>query len=223
MAAQFVNPYRKNGKNDVKDAEALCEAVGRPNMRFVPQERGTAEVTDGAPDSIPGGGPTAQLKSIRSEVSWVSSDWWFHWGSGACEHGYLPDSGECRERPATVLARQSEPARRVVALEGIGPITVTAFEAGVGDARVFKNGRQFVAWLGLTPRRYSGGGTTRDRPDLPRGAIGTYACRWCPVLAHTKVVGRVVIATGHPWLYGHAKNDVGGFEDRVHGPTHSQL
>jgi hypothetical protein len=46
----------------------------------------------------------------------------------------------------------------------------------------------------------------------------------CMLLEHTKVVGRVGIATGpHPWLYGHAKNDVGSFEDRVHGLAHSQL
>ena len=73
------------------------------------------------------------------------------------------------DRQLQELARQSEPARRIMALEGIGPITATAFVASVGDAQVFKNGRQFAAWLGLTPRQHSSGGTTRLGRITKRG------------------------------------------------------
>jgi transposase len=51
MAAQFVTPYRKSGKNDANDAEAICEAVGRPNMRFVPVKTEEAQATDVAPST----------------------------------------------------------------------------------------------------------------------------------------------------------------------------
>jgi hypothetical protein len=59
------------------------------------------------------------------------------------------------------LAAASEPARRLMRVESIGPQTVTALVATVGDPHVFKNGRGFAAWLGITPRQYSGGGKER--------------------------------------------------------------
>jgi transposase len=73
------------------------------------------------------------------------------------------------ERQLAALAAQSEPAQRLMQINGIGPITATALVASVGDARVFKNGRQFAAWLGLTPRQYSSGGTTRLGRITKRG------------------------------------------------------
>ncbi|CAB1370208.1 transposase [Denitratisoma oestradiolicum] len=59
------------------------------------------------------------------------------------------------DRKITALAKQSEPVQRLMAIEGIGPITATAEVARVGNAQAFKNGRQFAAWLGLTPRQNS--------------------------------------------------------------------
>jgi transposase len=67
------------------------------------------------------------------------------------------------------LARHSEPAQRLMAIEGIGPITSTALVATVGDARVFKDGRQFAAWLGLIPRQHSSGGKRCLGPMTKRG------------------------------------------------------
>jgi transposase len=59
------------------------------------------------------------------------------------------------------LARQSEPVRRIMQVRGVGPISATAIVASVADAKVFKNARQFAAWLGLVPRQYSTGGKPR--------------------------------------------------------------
>lgn len=67
------------------------------------------------------------------------------------------------------LARDSEPARRVMAVEGIGPITATAVVATVGDGHEFHSGREFAAWLGLTPRQSSSGGKNRLGGITKRG------------------------------------------------------
>ncbi len=73
------------------------------------------------------------------------------------------------DRQLEALAAQREPSQRLMQINGIGPITATALVASVGDARVFKNGRQFAAWLGLTPRQYSSGGVTRLGRITKRG------------------------------------------------------
>jgi transposase len=65
------------------------------------------------------------------------------------------------DRRIAALARASEPVQRLMKIEGVGPITATALVASVGDAKVFHNGRQFAAWLGLTPRQHSTGGKQR--------------------------------------------------------------
>ena len=65
------------------------------------------------------------------------------------------------DRRIAALARASEPAKRLMKIEGVGPVTATALVASVGDAKVFRNGRQFAAWLGLTPRQHSTGGKQR--------------------------------------------------------------
>jgi transposase len=63
-----------------------------------------------------------------------------------------------RQRCIAALARASVPVQRLMKIEGVGPVTATAIIASVGDAKVFRNGRQFAAWLGLTPRQHSTGG-----------------------------------------------------------------
>ena len=73
------------------------------------------------------------------------------------------------DRQLAQLASQSEPAQRLMALDGIGPITATAVVASVGNAQVFKNGRQFAAWLGLTPRQHSSSSTNRLGRITKRG------------------------------------------------------
>lgn len=198
MAAQFVTPYRKSGKNDANDAEAICEAVGRPNMRFVPVKSEEAQAVlavhraraltvserTALINQIRGllgefgivtGGGMAQARKLLAEI-----------GSGGRQLPILAREtiGELHDRlralderilaydrKITALARQSEAAQRLMAIEGIGPVTATALVASVGNAQAFKNGRQFAAWLGLTPRQNSSGGKTQLGAISKRGDV----------------------------------------------------
>jgi transposase len=82
------------------------------------------------------------------------------------------------DRRLEQLAAHDELCRRLMRIEGVGPITASAVVATVGDAKVFNNGRQFAAWLGLTPRQYSTGGKPRlgriskRRRSLPANLVG---------------------------------------------------
>jgi transposase len=82
---------------------------------------------------------------------------------------HLDDRVGHYDRELQGLADQSEAATRLMAIDGIGPITSTALVASVGNARVFKNGRQFAAWLGLTQRQHSSGGRNRLGRITKRG------------------------------------------------------
>lgn len=199
MAPQFVKPYRKNNKTDANDAEAICEAVSRRSMRFVPmksveqqavltvhrarqllvQER--TSLSNQVRGLLLEYGITIPLgiTQVRRELPRILED---------AENG-LPDLSRSvfaeryqrlieldrqvrhYEREIKQLAKQSEAAQRVMKLEGVGPITATAVVASVGDASVFKNGRQFAAWLGLTPRQNSSGGKCRLGSITKRGDV----------------------------------------------------
>lgn len=193
MAPKFVAPYRKSGKNDGNDAEAICEAVARPNMRFVPiktveQQAMIAlhRVRQGYVEER-----TALINRIRAVLSEMGvvlperAEVVRRQAVAAAEglpevvvqsvvtmreHLRLLD-----ERIATLdrqfneLAKQSEPARRLMTIRGIGPITALVIVAAIGDGHDFKNGRQFAAWLGLTPRQYSSGGKTKLGRITKRG------------------------------------------------------
>jgi transposase len=197
MAGQFVQPYRKSGKNDANDAEAICEAVGRPNMRFVAvkSDEQQAVLMMHRARTLTVASRTAQvnqmrgllgefgvvvplgIKRLRKELPRILED--AENGVPALARAILADlveelrhldeRVEHYDRELQVLAGQSEPARRLMAIEGIGPITSTALVATVGNARVFKNGRQFAAWLGLTQRQHSSGGKNRLGRITKRG------------------------------------------------------
>lgn len=185
MAPKFVIPYRKSGKNDGNDAEAICEAVGRPNMRFVPVksvEQQSAltlhRVRQGFVEER-----TATINRIRG----LLAEFGIVLPQRAVELRrrlpavleQLPELarralGDLRahlavlderiteyEGEITGLIRHHPGARRIRELTGIGPITASALVASVGEAHEFANGRQFAAWLGLVPRQYSTGGKTR--------------------------------------------------------------
>lgn len=198
MAAQFVAPYRKGGKNDANDAEAICEAVGRPNMRFVPVKTEEAQAVltlhrarellvaerVALSNQIRGllgefgiavAGGMARLRRIMIEI-----------GTGQRSLPVLAQQtiGELYERmlehdrkaqeyerKITQLAKESEAARRLMTIEGIGPITASALVANVTDAKLFKSGREFAAWLGLTPRQHSSGGKSRLGSITKRGDV----------------------------------------------------
>jgi transposase len=188
IAPQFVKPYVKTNKNDAADAEAICEAVGRPNMRFVPIKNTEQQALLGLHRARQGfvAARTAQANQIRG----LLAEFGLVIPAGIrCIERKLPEfledaenelSGASRtlftrllehfrvldrqveelEREINAWHREDSASRRLQAIPGVGPITASALVASVGDAKVFRNGRQFAAWLGLVPRQSSSGGKT---------------------------------------------------------------
>lgn len=199
MAGQFVAPYRKSGKNDANDAEAICEAVGRPNMRFVPVKsvEQQAILAVHRTRSLLVEARTALVNQMRG----LLGEFGITVAQGIdrlrrampeiLEDGENRLPGLAREtfaelleqlraidvrvahydRRIEMLSREMNAAKRLMAIAGIGPVTATALVATVGDAKVFSNGRQFAAWLGLTPRQHSSGGKSRLGRISKRGDV----------------------------------------------------
>jgi len=185
MAPKFVAPYRKSDKNDGNDAEAVCEAVSRPSMRFVPV-KSTEQQALLAVHRVRQGFVVERtalinrLRGLMSEFGVVlalGSVTVRRQAAQAAEQlpelarGAIGDLLEqlrvLDERIAKydkqieAQAGLSEPARRLMQIRGVGPTTALAIVATVGDAREFKNGRQFAAWIGLVPAQHSTGGKSR--------------------------------------------------------------
>ncbi len=189
MAPQFVKPYVKSNKHDMADAEAICEAVSRPNMRFVPiktMEQQTVLALHRARQGMVEA-RTAQANQIRgllAEFGLIVPQGIHHLPKLIPallenEQDRLP--GRFRELILRLLDHLKELHRQVDELEGqilqwhrasplskrvekvpgIGPLTATALVASVGDARNFANGRQLAAWLGLVPKQHSTGGKAK--------------------------------------------------------------
>ena len=188
MAPKFVAPYRmsgKRGKNDAADAAAICEAVQRPNMRFVPVKSELAQsrlaihcVRDGLVKAR-----TATLNRIRgilSEFGIVlplkaqtvrrraaeSLESLPGWTSTAirdllAEVTRLDERIDQYDQHIRMMAGADERSERLMTLSGIGPTTASALLASIGNGHDFKNGRQLAAWLGLVPGQYSSGGKQR--------------------------------------------------------------
>jgi transposase len=136
----YVKAYVKRGKNDALDAEAICEAVQRPTMRFVPVK--TIEQVMADRNVLPSYARAA-LEILIRQIMAVSAE-----------------IAELDQQLAT-WHTESEASRRLAAIPGLGIITATAIAATVTDAEQFSSGRQFAAWLGLTPQQHSTGGKTR--------------------------------------------------------------
>src|SRR6266404_2865852 len=171
MAAQFVIPYRKRGKNDANDAEAICEAVGRPNMHFVAiksEEQQSVLMVHRARTLVVAN-RTAQVNQIRGllgEFGLVVAKGVARLRrevpAGLLEQFHEFDARvSAYDRQIRALAEASEPARRLMQVEAIGPQTATALVASMGDPHVFKSGRSYAASLGITPRQHSSGGIDR--------------------------------------------------------------
>ncbi|MEM9765459.1 MAG: IS110 family transposase [Pseudomonadota bacterium] len=188
MPPQFVKPYVKSQKNDAADAEAICEAVMRPTMRFVPVksvDQQAALLLHRTRDLL-----IRQRSSLISAIRAHFAEFGVVVGARirnverllALLNRHAVDLPKIARQMLTVLADQlRDVAARMVAVEaellawhrsnavsqrletipGIGPITATAIVASVGDARQFKSGRQFAAWLGLVPQQRSSGGKER--------------------------------------------------------------
>lgn len=188
MAPKLVAPYRmsgKRGKNDAADAAAICEAVGRANMRFVPVKSEDQQARLMVHRARQGyvSARTACINRIRgllAEFGIVLPLKAQVVRRQAASHleelpGYanlvigdlLSEVHRLDERVAQydlhikAMARHSTPAQQLMQLMGIGEVTATALVATVGNAREFASSRQFAAWLGLVPGQYSSGGKTR--------------------------------------------------------------
>ncbi len=188
IAPKFVVPYRlsgKAGKTDAADATAICEAVQRPQMRFVPiksleqqgslcvhrARQGYIEQRTATINRIRGllseFGVVLPLKAatVRREAALHLEDLpgWANTvvGDLLSELHHLDERIKSYDQHLAQLAKADVRARQLMQLPGIGEITATCLVAMLGNAREFKCGRQLSAWIGLTPGQYSSGGKTR--------------------------------------------------------------
>jgi transposase len=212
----YVRPYVKRQKNDAADAEAICEAATRPNMRFVPVKSAERQgvlmlhrtrdllmrqrtMTLNAARAhlaefgiITAQGPHRILALIReirtSEVPGLPQIAAAALESLAAQLDCLADEIRRLERQLLAWHRADETSQRLETIPGVGIITATALSASVPDPAVFKTGRQFAAFLGLVPRQNSSGGKNR----LGRiSKMGDGYLRRLLVVGATAVVRRV--------------------------------
>ena len=188
MAPKFVVPYRlsgKRGKNDAADAAAICEAVQRPNMRFVPVKsqqqqaqlmvhrarQGFVQQRTASFNRIRGllseVGIVLPLKAatVRTQVAALLEDLpgWVNTviGDLLSEIHRLDERITAYDRHIGQMARQDHQAQHLMRLRGVGETTATALVAMIGNGHDFRSGRQLSAWIGLVPGQYSSGGKTR--------------------------------------------------------------
>lgn len=189
IAPQFVKPYVKSNKNDVNDAEAICEAMSRPSMRFVAvksvEQQDIQAVHRVRSELLRQRTAKAnQIRGLLSEYGIVVPV-----GIGTLRRA-IPEIQEDAENGLSGLFRRllsglrqdletfdtrvaeldaeivqaalsDETAQRLQSIPGIGPMTATALVAAVGNARQFARGRDLAASLGLTPGQHSSGGKER--------------------------------------------------------------
>ena len=189
MAPQFVKPYVKSNKNDANDAEAICEAVARPTMRFV-AIKSIAQQDIQAMHRI----RSEQVKQRTAKVNQIRgllAEYGIIVGQRVdvlrhalpqlledAEQGLtadfrvlladlnqdlvrLDERVDVLDKQIRTLANSHPGAKRLQQIPGIGPIIATALICAIGDGRQFKRGRDMAAWLGLTPRQHSSGGKER--------------------------------------------------------------
>lgn len=183
---QYVKPYVKRNKTDAADAEAICEAVGRPSMRFVPiktREQQSILVSHRVRTLL-----VRQRTAAVNAARGLLGEFGLVVGKGIrkvdelrrrmeqMEPELLPDEARAAisclfdhivglgERISAVEARilawhkTSQISQRLASAPGVGPMTATALVAAVGDGKQFQSARHFAAWLGLTPRINASGG-----------------------------------------------------------------
>jgi len=186
MSPQFTRAYLKGNKNDANDAAAICEAVSRPSMRFVPVKkqpqqdiaalhRVRAQLTKSRTalaNQIRGllgeygiavvGGIDRLRQALpvilEDEANGLSGMFRETLAEMAERLQWLDERCQRYERRMELVFRQDEGAKCLGQIEGVGPLIATALVAAVGNAREFKSGRELAAWLGLVPRQHSSGG-----------------------------------------------------------------
>ncbi|MBL3564340.1 IS110 family transposase [Rhodovulum sulfidophilum] len=220
MPAGYVKPYVKRGKTDAVDAEAICEAVCRPTMRFVELKtedqqailaiHRTRDLVVRQQTQI-----VNMIRSILREFGHILPT-----GVGAIltfakrhldgDHPDMPELANgilgtlCHQlvgfntrvvgytRMIEQHAMMTADARRLMRIPGIGPITASAIIATIGDAKQFRTGRDLAAWLGLTPLNKSSGGKER------LGKITKKGDRYIRKLLIVGMTSRALMARKHP-------------------------
>jgi transposase len=227
MPPSYVKAYLKRSKNDANDAAAICEAVTRPSMRFVPiktKQQQTALMLHRTrqllvrqrtmlSNALRGhlaelGMVSAKGRNGTAELLRIITDGKDHRISSAARgildvlaRQYSSISAEIGSIDKSILAwhRSCEASRRLAEIPGIGPIVATAMVAEIGDWKAFRSGRNLAAWIGLVPKQHSTGG--KDR----LGSItkqGNRYLRWLLVVGATAVI-RYAQKHGtknRPWL-----------------------
>ncbi|MGQ0589900.1 MAG: IS110 family transposase [Sphingosinicella sp.] len=225
LPPQYVKAYVKRGKNDAVDAEAVCEAMSRPTMRFVPvktAEQQAAQMLASSRDRL-----VRRRTQLSNAIRGHAAEFGLVAAKGLDKiepllarlqaEETLPDlaralfaslaeeytqvQAELTKMEARLMAwhRQNEPSRRLAQVPGIGPIGATLLALKAPDPHSFPSGRHFAAWIGLTPRDHSTAGKTR------LGVItraGDEALRSTLVVGATAVIQQVRRGRGSPspWL-----------------------
>lgn len=226
IAPQYVKPFVKRNKNDAADAEAICEAVTRPNMPTVPIKNASQQAILSVHRARQGfvKARTAQANQIRgllAEFGIVMPQGISHMAKRVPEiledgENELPGSfrmliqrlvdhlnvldqqvGEL-EHEIQIWHRENEASQKLAKIPGIGPITASAVVASVGDAGNFKNGRQLAAWLGIVPRQHSTGGKATLLGISKRG--DTYLRTLMIHGARAVIRGAERKPSANPWL-----------------------
>jgi transposase len=225
LPPQYVKPYVKRNKNDAADAEAICEAMSRPTMRFVPvktTEQQAALMLAGTRDGL-----VSRRTQLTNTIRGYAAEFGLTAAKGldkiepllarVAANEALPELAKelfaAYGREYAQLERQimkihaklmawhkhNELSRRLVEVPSIGPIGATLLAMKVTDPHAFGCGRDFSAWIGLTPKNHSTAGKTR------LGVItraGDEALRSVLVAGATAVIQQVQKGRGHssPWL-----------------------
>jgi transposase len=199
MSPQFIKAYVKSPKNDARDAEAICEAVTRPTMRFVPIKR--VEQQDLQALHRVRARLIKARTALVNEIRGLLSEYGMILPQGITKFRRLIaqtlEAGQAQLTPCsrelfrqlyeeflaldqrlasydeqlTAMGQAHPECQRLQTIPGIGPISATALIAAIGDATQFKNGRQLAAWLGLVPREHSTGGKSRLLGISKRGDV----------------------------------------------------
>ncbi|MEQ3513507.1 IS110 family transposase [Pseudoalteromonas sp. BZB3] len=197
IAAKFIEPFRTGGKNDNNDAEAICEAAMRPNIWHVPVK--TAEQQAVMTLHRVRQGLVKERTSMINQLRGLLSEFGIIIPKGRYSlHDVIGDILEDADNKLPHLAREmtsnlwqrikqaneqilsydralskqvreDSVAKRLMTIPGVGEQVATAVTANVPDPRLFKNSRQFCAWLGLVPRQFTTGGKIRLGRITKRG------------------------------------------------------
>lgn len=228
IAPQLVKPYVKRGKNDAADAEALCEAASRPTMRFVPvktAEEQAALMLMGMRTRL-----VRKRTQLANAIRGYAAEFGIAVATGMCrieplldsiadneavpglarelfalhgrEYAQLKSEIERVEQKLMAWHRDNECSQRLAHIPGVGPIGASLLMMKTPDPRLFRSGRDFAAWIGLTPRDHSTagrvrlGGITRAGDELLRSTL---------VVGATAVIRQIRQKNGRhatPWLVG---------------------